>query len=261
MRLNFLIFLCHGFATMFEFRNAFSKVVLSVLIFTSALPCQGFCLASVSPRSQEDLKLYFRTLAQLDLSEGLNRLSLLDLGEHKLDVYTLFQEFISELNKLYGCQLTTETSLDLIAENYFILSEDLQNSLEKVFSTLDCHLKTDEISKGLWNFKFYWPWEWNFFGLNKKKSFCEQACNKSPELILPPHMALGFALTMVGALIFILPFPGAQIIGGEIAFTGAVFFMEGLASGEQIEYVDSVSGERVPASGDMPPSIGVTTGF
>lgn len=172
------------------------------------------------------------------------------LGEAK----QFLDSFIFEINHQYGMNLTLVDACHLLKQNIHQLgiSLEMQEPFLKVIDLFEAENLPDFIStegslaQHTWHYNFYWPWEWNYFGLNKKKHESKHSALasvlKKPELELPNHMAIGFALALSGALVFILPLPGAQAVGVEMVTAGGIFFLEGMASGERPYHIDSKTG-------------------
>lgn len=95
--------------------------------------------------------------------------------------------------------------------------------------------------------KFYWPWEWNFFGLNKnhhEKSHHKPSFKISQtEFVLPDKLAAGFVCAFSGALLCIVP--GGQGMGLTLIGTGLALAIDGMANGERPYYSESNMNPRI----------------
>lgn len=79
----------------------------------------------------------------------------------------------------------------------------------------------------------YWPTEWNWFGLNKKKKDKHQIkVNQSNQPLieteLPGNCYIGGCELLAGALIFILPIPGSSLIGLSLMGDGTRRVIDGV---------------------------------
>lgn len=165
------------------------------------------------------------------------------------------QSLIEEINVQYGMALTKKDACRLIRENLHLIhipSESLADLLlmiqliefgpNAINLTPENHLR-QEAHASIFSYGLYWPWEWNWFGLNKKHhkshkpSFSTPPFNRNVELELPPKMAAGFMCALGGALLCVIP--GGQGIGLTLIGTGVGLALDGLANGERPYYVDS----------------------
>ena len=111
-------------------------------------------------------------------------------------------------------------------------------------------LKPDRESKKAES--IYWPWEWNWFGWNKKSHSSHKTTKvlNSPQIELPGNLAMGFALMLSGALLYILPYGVTQFVGAELVVMGAGFVANGLVNEEKPYTIDrEQDGTAVPPNG------------
>lgn len=150
------------------------------------------------------------------------------------------QSFIEEINVRYGFTLTIHDACKLVRENLHALQIPLeaQNALLMTIELLESDSGPSSSLK--MNFDktpephgLYWPTEWNWFGLNKKKKHNHQIkTNQSnPPLIeteLPGNCYIGGCELLAGALVFILPLPGSSLIGLSLMGDGARRVIDGV---------------------------------
>ena len=150
------------------------------------------------------------------------------------------KNFINDINGQYSLSLTIQDACVLIEENLHIL--ELPEEFKRIIlNTVDLY-KTDsrvpEIEKNTFRNNFidgslsrislslYWPWEWSFFGLNKSKKHkhyhselinypCQIANPIDPTVgyDLPSNCYFGGAEMLAGALVCLVPLPGAVWLG------------------------------------------------
>lgn len=134
--------------------------------------------------------------------------------------------FINDINRRYNLSLTLQEACTLIEQNLYTLPLTADEKSSLLFSIDLLHLSDKSLEmEGIaesHRLHLYWPWEWNWFGLNKKphKEKCDYS-KKSPGSVpqkeLPANCYVGAVELFSGVLIFFLPFPGAQALA-----TGAV---------------------------------------
>lgn len=147
--------------------------------------------------------------------------------------------FIEELNARYGLALTIQDACKIVRENIHTLQIPLetQNLLLITIELLESNLNSgseDPDQIGV-SGAFYWPNEWNWFGLNKKKKEHHKVVTKalhsrpnSGEVELPGNCYVGACELLAGALIAIIPVPGALWLGGAIIGDGARRIIDGV---------------------------------
>jgi len=145
------------------------------------------------------------------------------------------ESFLDDINTKHGFNLTLLEACKLIQENVHVLqiSSEQQDILLQTCKIIEPSLtnQTTHKTNGL-----YWPNEWNWFGLNKKKhsNKSQKQCHtiaKSPSLMeteLPSNCYVGAIELFVGALIFILPIPGAQIAAITVMGDGGRRVIDGI---------------------------------
>jgi hypothetical protein len=172
------------------------------------------------------------------------------------------QSLIEEINAQYGMSLTKKDACRLIRENLrlipirFELLDDLLFMIHliefgpnAINLTPEDHLHQESRAR-IFDYGLYWPWEWNWFGLNKKNHksdkplFSSLPYNRDVELELPPKMAAGFMCALGGALLCIIP--GGQGIGLTLIGTGLGLALDGMANGERPYYIDSITKQAIP---------------
>jgi hypothetical protein len=82
---------------------------------------------------------------------------------------------------------------------------------------------------------------------------------KSPEVVLPDKMAIGFVCILSGALLCALPFGFTQGVGTGLIATGVYSVLDGAREGEKPYHIDSETGQRIDQN--TSPSVGVGVGF
>lgn len=95
----------------------------------------------------------------------------------------------------------------------------------------------------------------NSHGHKKKKP----RKKKSPEVVLPDKMAIGFVCILSGALLCALPFGFTQGVGTGLIATGVYSVLDGAREGEKPYHIDSETGQRIDQNPG--PSVGVGVGF
>ena len=173
----------------------------------------------------------------------------------------ILQMFIEEMNMQYQFHLTIDEACRLIRDHLPMMQIplELQTTLLMIIqqiefgsvaeiletkSSLYLSSKIDMFGLGI-----YLPWEWNWFGWNKKhhtsmktSSYLVAHAN-SIELELPPKMAAGFICALGGALICIIP--GGQSAGLTLIGTGIGLALDGIANGERPYYIDSSNARKI----------------
>lgn len=236
------------------------KIASLVTIF-NCLANNGFCSTTQNVLTQVQTGNTEGIRSQVDELKN----SLINAAQPLAEGKIFLQALINDINNHYGMQLTILDACRLVRENFHRLDIPLEvrepllmtialfEAQNQPISSLEMSAQKDAVlGRGKDGYQLYWPWEWSFFGLNKDKHKSKRKnyeipvhTSKAPALELPNHMAVGFSLALAGALVFILPIPGAQFIGAEMVAAGGVFFLEGLANGEKPYYVDSETGMRI----------------
>ena len=202
------------------------------LIFISTVLCctpqSGTCLSN---DNSQMTRLVDKILNQVEM-DGADALKK-DFDELELFVDSssvpltegrnFLHSFITEINARYGLALTLESACKLVRENLDILqipfeTRDVLLKTIRVFeSDSSCTKAQDEKPAQLHG--FYWPTEWNWFGLNKKnkdnnsQDKFQTDIPHPAETELPGNCYIGGCELLAGALISILPLPGASYLG------------------------------------------------
>jgi hypothetical protein len=219
---------------------------LAYIITTTLFLC---CCPSVNANSSlQPQELAVQVLDQVDAQNSnalIEQFDVLDeaFSENALAQGRKFLEaFIVEVNSKYGLNLTTTDACKLVRENLHTLnlSEDLQKVVLSTIKLYEPDLQPTEVPKevsrlasnvGNVAMSLYWPWQWNWFGMNKKHKsnnshFClsRHAYNTTGSTLmdeeLPGNCYLGGCELLAGALVFILPIPGAAWLGGVMMGDG-----------------------------------------
>ncbi len=162
------------------------------------------------------------------------------------------QALIDAINTQYGMSLTKQDACRLIQERVHLipLPHDSRIMLltvlrvveqgENVITVASDDLCSQEAQARIFRRGLYWPWEWNWFGLNQKGHKLPQASSSTSlrdvEFVLPPKMSAGFMCALGGALLCIIP--GGQGVGLTLIGTGIGLALDGMANGERPYYVD-----------------------
>jgi hypothetical protein len=131
-------------------------------------------------------------------------------------------------------RLTIEDAFHLIRENIYVMqvSDEEKSSMFAAIQFLESgsfkefNLSIEEQPHTHLNVaaRVCWPWDWKWFGLNKKKDFHKKmnlSVNQQDGIDLPSNVYIGAVELFAAVLIFILPVPGAQAFAGVIAADGA----------------------------------------
>lgn len=148
------------------------------------------------------------------------------------------EAFINEMNNHYGLNLNLEEACRFVRRNLQLfnlpqkerdtllvaldlLEKDRSNALLTIEGHPEQCLQYIKITKGV---LIYWPWEWNWFGLNKQSSSHKREHNfldiakAAAEVELPSSCYFGLCELFAGALLFVIPNP--TIWGAGIALMG-----------------------------------------
>lgn len=164
--------------------------------------------------------------------------------------------FLSEINSAYSLNLTIQDACLLIRQNLPTLS--LDSEVQKmIIATIQLfEFSPDQIDEIMYSkiiphlpqstveslcLSVYWPWEWKWFGLNIKRHKKRNSASCIPggvpllksklpetEKELPGSCYMGGCEMLAGSLIFILPIPGAQWLGGLMVGDGVRRVIDGV---------------------------------
>ena len=221
---------------------------LTCICLCFAIPYSGYCNAA------QNLLSYAKGSQTENVQKEIEELqqSILSSKDPALESRKFLQSFIDEINIQYGMQLTIADACRLLRENLHLLQ--IPKEFEGDFLTAIELFESEPIVTKWQSAKLeahiYPPWEWNFFGLNKKHSSMVASISHEPHLELPDRMAIGVAFTAGGALACLVP--GGQGFGLWMIGLGAAFAVEGLANGEKPFYRDPDTGEVTPFNPPLP---------
>lgn len=244
-------------------RNKFVSLVSLVVYLTGSMPIQGMCSESnIAVESiAKDLLVCVETGAEETVLHKIQELE--GVFENAPNAFEegrkFIQSFVDEMNLRYGMHLTLADACVLVRDNFerLQLPQEVQKDLLIVLELYESKMSqspSQKISERTYMSKsglhIYPPWEWNFFGLNKRKHpkikseyVTATACAKT-ELELPSKMAIGFVCAFAGALLCIVP--GCQMAGVWMMGTGASIALDGLGEGERPYYRNLDTGEIIP---------------
>ena len=200
-------------------------------IFCS-LPEKGICGSTGEILNQpnvDSVKAEFDQLHNV-LSTSANPLN---------EARNFFQSFVNEINAKYGMTLTVPEAYQLIRVNLHSLqiSTEVQNAILATLELLESGsdrmlMETQNVDHGDECHSFHWPWEWKWFGLNKKKDTDKHQprlmSSTQPGKELPANCYIGGVEMLAGALVFLLPIPGAQALSIGIIGDGARRVIDGV---------------------------------
>lgn len=194
----------------------------------------------------ENIKDPESVLAEFDKIEEEFKLSSSPVEE----VRVLFRAFVNEINARYGLGLTVSSACELIKNNLSglqINQEDqtLIHALVELIESGSSQSFRELIEKRALAYEkldsFYWPWEWNWFGLNKKnhknhnelqpQSIIPVLVAASPIPIsdkeLPANCYFGAIELLAAPLVALLPVPGTSAAATMVFLDGVRRLTEG----------------------------------
>ncbi len=236
-------------------RMAYLKIIS--VCMACFLPLSGVCLDI--GESSESKNLVSQILVQVDAPNSDALVDEFDKLEDILDASsdplaegrTFLDKFLNEINAKYGLNLTIQDACKLVRENLHTLQlhEETQRIILATIELYGSDLaltntkeerfesNVDVTTKNLLMARIYWPWEWNWFGLNKNHKNKYQHATKHTRNVnpsnliaedLPSNCYIGGCEMLAGALIFILPIPGAPWLGGLVVGDGARRVVDGV---------------------------------
>lgn len=234
-------------------RMAYLKITSVYMV--CSLPLNGVCL-DIS-ESSESKKLVSEILLQVDAPNSDALVEKFDKLEEILNESSIpltegrnfLNSFLNEINAKYDLNLTIQDACKLVRENLHTLqlSEEFQRIILSTIALYESDLtpptnkegfeSSEAANKDLLKAHIYWTWEQNWFGLNKNhKNKIQHAdkhtCHANPsnlmEKDLPSNCYIGGCEMLAGALIFILPIPGAQWLGGLMVGDGVRRVIDGV---------------------------------
>jgi hypothetical protein len=219
-----------------------------------AIPYSGYCNAA------QNLLSYAERSQTENVQQEIEELqdSILSSKDPVLESRKFLQSFIDEINIQYGMQLTMADACRLLRENLHLLQmpKESEGDFLAAIELFESEPPVTKWQSTQLEAHIYPPWEWSFFGLNKKHSSKHKhpsmvaSISHEPHLELPNRMAIGVALAAGGVLACLVP--GGQGLGVWMITTGAVCTLEGLATGEKPFYRNSDTGEITPFSPPLP---------
>ena len=215
-----------------------SLTTVSICILCS-IPWDGCCIASDD--SSESQEFASEILSQVGayntnaLMEEFDQLDkVLETSEDPLAEGRKFLDaFIREVNAQYGLALTISEACKLVRENLHILQIPLevQNAILATIELLerDC-VPTASQKQHLGQIlekntlTTAWIFEWLILKKHKHKNkplkLLPPSCYANPNQDLPSNCYMGGCEMLVGALIALLPIPGAAYFGGGVILDG-----------------------------------------
>ncbi len=151
--------------------------------------------------------------------------------------------FIQEINTRYGLALTFQDACRLIRENIYNLQvsvEEMNLILGSVALIESDFTQDDDFGELVQQNGWYWPTEWNWFGLNKKDKDKHKHEDKPGEqktvassapltqTDLPGNCYMGACEMFVGALVWLIPFPGTSVLASIMIGDGVRRVADGL---------------------------------
>ncbi len=163
------------------------------------------------------------------------------------------ESVIQEINSQYGLNIGLADACRLVKQHIDRLEvpaemrDDLL-ALADLFEsgTFSVSLGNQREARSL-KYRFYWPWEWNFFGLNERHHTKHKPAMKKTteqEFILPDKLAAGFVCALAGSLLCVVP--GGQGVGLTLVGTGLALAIDGMATGESPYYLNPTTNEKTP---------------
>lgn len=219
-----------------------ASIATSTLCILCYIPQQEVCVSGIDSESNF---LADKILNQGDhnnaeaISRDFDELEeILSLSEDPLaEGLKFLNSLITELNFRYGLSLTVIDACKLVRENLHTLQIPLeaQNAILQTIELLET--QENDFGELTEQYSWYWPNEWNWFGLNKKekkekqKEFVSQTVNSNPPLIeteLPGNCYIGGCELLAGALLCLVPIPGVTWIGGLMVADGTRRVIDGV---------------------------------
>jgi hypothetical protein len=157
--------------------------------------------------------------------------------------------FINEINVRYGLNLNLIEACRLVRENFHFLNlspkekDDLAitlDLLERDYSTVRLTVQGQPeqclaFIQAARIAHLYWPWEWNWFGLNKQHSHHKNRFGNrdgemyaETEIELPGNCYFGLCEGFAGALLCIIPHPITWAAGTTMIIDGGRRLVDGI---------------------------------
>lgn len=216
----------------FKFKKL-STVTTTVICLICCTPQQGICAAIPIEQVAMNLANFKRDLFPPALCIGcpsppsLER-SFGDLTEVICDstdplktTRQFFLAFIDQLNQMNGTSLTVEEACRIIRQNIDLMPAEHRESLFLGIQSIESNeLPKSTTYNALLNTptaKFYWPWEWNWFGLNKK----DKIANDAPIAAITVSDAIIIFAIIAAAITLVAIFNAPAIPAAATALTQA----------------------------------------
>lgn len=240
------------------FYSSLSRRVSSITV-TSVL-----CISCIFPRPvigwSESLNNIVTDISENNTNSLKNRFDEIELNikfsENPFDECRKFlQSFVEEINAKHGLNLTVHEASMLVLENLHNLQAPIETKkiIIDIIAILEdspntnidqIRISDEAIITDNKDFGAYWPWQWNWFGLNKKNHKSKSSKKSSSSSFaasslfgetnvdkeLPSTMYLGGVEVFAGALVFIigLAFTPAYAIGSALMVDGTRRVFNGL---------------------------------
>lgn len=223
-----------------------ASLTLIGIILTGGIPTVGNCSISSNICEKKFAKKIFDQIETQNsdlIQEEFDQLhATFSINDPLIEGKKMFQSMLDEANVRYGYRLTIPDACVLIRENLHILnlSPELKNTLLETVdlyqSEINITLRKKFFASNIIkqakdqnaSIHLYWPWEWSWFGLNKNNKSNQPKCHLQRSKIdslslndeLPGNCYIGGCELLAGALIAILPIPGAKFLGGVMVGDG-----------------------------------------
>ncbi len=232
-----------------------NKVITSLLCL-----CCFFCLEGGEPIESVATTIF--SCAETNDTNGIAQTasilqtSLMAAQDPVTEARKFLQSFVDEINTRYETQLTIEDACRLVKEHLGELQipQELHAQLLRIIELFEeksqefAPYQMEKCTAAQIHWHFYPPWEWNFFGLNKHHHHSHHHAHHCaaqidrPQFELPAKMAVGVISMFSGAMICLLPIPGAQMFGAGIITTGFFYALDGMVDGERPYYRNHETG-------------------
>lgn len=157
----------------FHFRKM-TTIATTTLCLICSIPQQAFCEATSIERITADLLDFTKAYPDMKCLDDLNMQwkqenSFKNLGELILnsenpqETYReFFENFFAQIGNQYGLQLTLPEVFAYLQQNIDMIPSSEREIVQNALFSIQ--------NAGIYEVcgKFYWPWEWNWFGLNKQ---------------------------------------------------------------------------------------------
>ena len=221
-----------------------ASLATTTVCILCCIPHSGSCCENDSNGLTREI------LQQADLSNADSLINQFDRIEENIasssapieEGRKFFQSFINEINTRHGMNLTVPEACMLVRANLHNLEIPIE-SKELLLKTIDLIANSNSTPSQIQDFEkvaefhrlhFYWPWEWKWFGWNQKHKHGNedrQALNIPMASLMkeevPGNCIFGGIEFLAGVVVVLLPFPGAQWLGGVMMGDGVRRVVDG----------------------------------